>query len=122
MADLQGRYDVSFDTCMRREMRGRDEEAASLAIDEVPENRRRHCERKALSGVRVEDHYFGERHSTYPQERRHWYCTYYCQVVGLDGRCDSVGAELPKAKYRDFLASQARYGDLLSRLDSLPDY
>ena len=80
-----------------------------------------HC-KDLLLRTTVEDYYFGKPADRYPRDREYAHCKQYCTIVELDGYCEELGGEIPQEVYRQFLSSQARNGELIQKLEQMPNY
>ena len=86
------------------------------------DNRKKICEQREHVPATIKNHYFGEADSQY-YKRRYGFCEEICIIDGFTASCQSSNnASMSEDVYIKFLETQARYGDLLSRMKEMKNY
>jgi len=122
IGDLKNKYHKQYDVCIEREKRAGGGLEKNSPIHEAPEERRQFCHQRTLSLIGVKDYYFGKPADKYPNDRRYGYCENYCVINEFEGDCKKTDEQISEEIYTKFLASQARFGELLQRLQLMPNH
>ena len=121
--EIKNRFIKRYDACVAREMQSGGGLERTRRVYEISDDRKKFCYQRELMHSGIKDHYFGKSAKSYPNDRKYGFCEDYCTLDEFKGYCQRrIDERVSEKVYIKYLESQARYGDLLQRLQLMPDY
>ncbi len=120
--NIVNKFYEQYDICVARKMRASGGLERKRSIFNSADKHEEFCYQRTLMHSGVKDHYLGGGSNKYPNNRRYGYCEHFCSINEFKGYCEKKDDNIPEGIYIEFLESQAHSGDLLQRLQLMPDY